>query len=55
MGFVRRKATTGKGTILVGAQKEAEVKFVHKIVNQVKKYQIRPLLVILIKVHQNTY
>ena len=46
MGFVQRKATTGKATIPVGAQKETELKFMHKIVNQVEKYQIPPSLVI---------
>ena len=55
IGFVRRKATTGKGTILVAGQKEAELKFMHKIVNQVEKHQIPPLMVILIKLHENTY
>ena len=38
MGFVRRIKTTGKVDIPVGAQKEAEVKFWHQIVNQVEKY-----------------
>ena len=36
MGFVRR---------MVGAQKEAELKFLHQIVNQVEKYQIPPSLI----------
>ena len=39
MGFVRRIKTTGKVHIPVGAQKEAELKFLHQIVNQVEKYQ----------------
>ena len=38
MGFVRRIKTTGKVHIPVGAQKEAELKFLHQIVNQVEKY-----------------
>ena len=46
MGFVRRIKATGKVHILVGAQKEAELKFLHQIVNQVEKYQILPFLII---------
>ena len=46
MGFVCRIKTTGKVYIPVGAQKEAELKFLHKIVNQVEKYQIPPSLII---------
>ena len=34
--------TTGKVKIPVGAQKEAELKFLHQIVNNVKKHQISP-------------
>ena len=51
MGFVQRKATTGKVTILVGAQKEAE----SKIVNQVDKYQVPPSLVINFDQTQSKY
>ena len=40
MGFVRRIKTSGKVHIRVGAQKEAGLKFLHQIVNQVEKYQI---------------
>ena len=46
MGFVRRIKTTRKVHIPVGAQKEAELKFLHQIVNQVEKYQIPPSLII---------
>ena len=35
MVFVRRMKTTGKVHIPVGAQREAELKFLHQIVNQV--------------------
>ena len=43
MDFVCRIKTTGKVHIPVGAQKEAELKFLHQIVNQVEKYQIPPI------------
>ena len=46
MGFVRPIKTTGKLHIPIGAQKEAELKFLHQIVNQVEKYQIPPSLII---------
>ena len=46
MGFVRRRATTGKVEIPQGAQKEAELKFMHQIVNQVEKHNIPPSLII---------
>ena len=46
IGFVCRIRTTGKVHIPVGAQKEAELKFLHQIVNQVEKYQILPSLII---------
>ena len=46
MGFVRHIKTTRKVHILVRAQKEAELKFLHQIVNQVEKYQIPPSLII---------
>lgn len=36
MGFVQQKATPGKVTMPIGAQKEAELKFMQKIVNQVE-------------------
>ena len=38
--------TTGKVKIPVGAQKEAELKFLHQIVNNVKKHQILPSVAI---------
>ena len=50
MGFVRRIKTTGK-VPPVGAQNEAELKFLHQIANQVKKYQI--LLSLIINFDQN--
>ena len=46
MGFVRYIKTIGKVHIPVGAQKEAELKFLHQIVNQVEKYQIPPSLIL---------
>ena len=46
MGFVCRIKTTGKVYIPVGAQKKAELKFLHRVVNQVEKYQIPPSLII---------
>ena len=45
-GFVRRMKTTGKVCIPFGAQKEAELKFLHQIVNNVEKHQIPPNLII---------
>ena len=36
LGFVRRMKTTGKVGIPVGAQREAELKFLHQIVNHVE-------------------
>ena len=51
MGFVQRKATTGKVTVLVGAQKEAE----SKTVNRVDKYQVPPSLVINFDQTQSRY
>ena len=45
MGFVRRTKTTGKVHIPVRVQKEAELKFLHQIVDQVEKYQIPPSLI----------
>ena len=46
MGFVRRAATTGKVEIPAGAKKEAEVTFLHEIVNNVEKFQIPSSLVL---------
>lgn len=46
LGFVRRTKTTGKVRIPVGAQKEAELKFLHQIVNYVEKYRIPSSLII---------
>ena len=46
MGFVRRAATTGKVEIPVGAKKEAELTFLHEIVNNVEKFQIPSSLVL---------
>ena len=40
MGFVRRMKTTWKVHIPGRAQNEAELQFLHQIVNQVEKYQI---------------
>ena len=38
--------TTGKVKISVGAQKEAELKFLHQIVNNFEKHQIPPFITI---------
>ena len=38
--------TTGKVCIPFGAQKEAELKFLHQIVNNIEKHQIPPNLII---------
>ena len=46
IGFVRRMKTTGKVCIPFGAQKEAELKFLHQIVKNVEKHQIPSNLVI---------
>ena len=46
MGFVRRMKTTWKVHIPGRAQNEAELQFLHQIVNQVEKYQISPSLTI---------
>ena len=56
LGFIQRKETTGEVTIPGDAQKEAELKFLHEIVNQVEKYKV-PLywLHILMKLCQNIY
>ena len=45
MGFVRRAGTTGKAEIPAGAKKEAEVTFLHELVNNVEKFQIPSSLV----------
>ena len=46
IGFVCRMKTTGKVKIPVGTQKEAELKFLHQIINNVEKHQIPPYLTI---------
>ena len=46
LGFVRRMKTTGKVRIPVGAQREAELKFLHQIVNYVETHQIPHSLII---------
>lgn len=46
MGFTKRRATTGKIKIPPGAQEEAELKFMHQLVNQIEKYNIPPSLII---------
>ena len=46
MGFVRRTATTGKVEIPEGARKEAELTFLHEIVNKVEEFQIPPSLIL---------
>ena len=46
LSFTRRMKTTGKVKIPVGVHKEAEVKFLHQIVNNVEKHQIPPSLTI---------
>ena len=46
IGFTKRRATTGKITIPSGTQNEAELKFMHQIVNQFEKYNIPPFLII---------
>ena len=40
MGFVKRYVTTGKVDLPAGAIKEADLKFVHCIVNLVEKHNI---------------
>ena len=45
-GFVCGIKTTGKVHFPVRTQKEAELKLLHQIVNQVEKYQIPPSLII---------
>ena len=47
MGLIRHIKTTGKVHIPVGFQKEAELKFLHQIDNQVEKYQMLPSLIII--------
>ena len=46
MGFVPRRKPTGKVLIPTGAQKEAELKFLHQIVSHVENNQIPPSLII---------
>ena len=46
MGFVRRAETTGKVEIPAGAKKEAELTFLHEIVNDAEKFQIPSSLVL---------
>ena len=50
MGFVPRRKTTGNVLIPIGAQKEAELKFLHQIVSHVENNQIP-----LTKRHQSTF
>ena len=45
-GFVHRMKTTGKVKISVRAQKDAELKFLYQIVNNVENHQIPPSLTI---------
>ena len=52
-GFVHRMKTTSKVKIPVGAQKEADLKFLHQIVNNVEKHQIPPSLTINFDQTQN--
>ena len=40
MGFVKRRATTEKVELPVGAVKEAELKFRHRIANLVEKHNV---------------
>ena len=47
MGLIRHIKTTGKVHIPVGVQKEAELKFLHQIDNQVEKYLMSPSLIII--------
>ena len=44
--FVRRAGMTGKVEISAGAKKEVELTFLHKIVNNVEKFQISSSLVL---------
>ena len=46
LGFVRRMKTTGKVLVPVGVQREAELKFLHQIVNHVETHQIPHSLII---------
>ena len=46
MSFVRRPGATGKVETPAGGKKEAELKFLHEIVNNVEKFQI-PLSLVL--------
>ena len=46
LGFIRGMKTTGKVKISAGAQKEAELNFLHQIANNVEKHQIPPSLTI---------
>ena len=46
LGFVCRMNTTGEMKITVGIQKEAELTFLHQIVNNVEKQQIPSSLTI---------
>ena len=46
LGFVRRMKTTGKVRIPLGAQREAELRFLHQIVNHVETHKIPHSLII---------
>ena len=46
LGFICRMKTTGKVKIPVGVQKEAELRFLHRIVKNVEKRPIPPSLTI---------
>ena len=46
MGFIGRTATADKVELAVGERKEAELTFLHEIVNKFEEFQIPPSVIL---------